>query len=144
MWFIWTHCMMGMMAFITITPTLWDYSEKRAFWVICSVLGDQWQCQSCRDQINLREWDIKDWQQDVWEHLIHFQMLHIQCFLRWVIDFEEHESVFIITLFWMSLLLHSFLQFMSSARSPFTEPFRLYSNHHYYLLSIQLWLSFLF
>ncbi len=101
------------------TPTWWDYSENRAFWVISSVLGDQWHSARAGDQtmsINLRDWDIKDWQQDVWGHLM---LTYTRNTFRWSI-FNIFWGEWLV-LRWMRLFLfscfewvHFFTRFCSS------------------------------
>lgn len=80
--------------------------------------------------MNLREWDIKDWQQDVWGHLSDAAYSGFSEVSDW---FWGRWDCFYISLVWMSSFLRSFLQFMSSARTSFTAIFL-----HHYLLSIQL------
>ncbi len=87
------------------TPTWWDYSENRAFWVISSVLRDQWHSARAGDQtmsINLRDWDIKDWQQDVWGHLM---LTYTRNTFRWSI-FNIFWGEWLV-LRWMRLFLFS-------------------------------------
>ncbi len=104
------------------TPTWWDYSENRAFWVTSSVLGDQWHSARAGDQtmsINLRDWDIKDWQQDVWGHLmLTYTRNTFRCSLynifwgEWLV--LRWMGLVFIFLFWTISL------FLSFARSPLT------------------------
>lgn len=143
---------MGMMTFITATfgaptPTLWDYRENRAFWVISSVFGDQWHSARAGDQtmsINLRDWDIKDWQQDVWGHLM--LTYSRNTFSIYNIFWGEWLILRWMGLFFYFSVLNEFISSLDFAvhvpcKVTFHCAVPLYSTRHYfyYYLSIQLW-----